>query len=155
MIEMNKAFDRIEDLIARNEITAARAFTEMRQAAQSELAAARDEAEKLRGRVALIESAARQVVRAAPNSGPLWFQSEEINALCEAVKGNSEARLLRKQADSISGYADALRLWLKDTKSDTPVMFVEGVEASAAQADRYAQALRTQADELEKAGGTS
>ena len=57
---------------------------------------------ELRAQAAELEAAARAVVRAAPPLGPLWFQSEQINRLSEAViNPQGKAFIARKQAEAV------------------------------------------------------
>ena len=67
------------------------------------------ENERLQARVAELEAAARAVVRAAPPSGPLWFQSEQINRLSEAVINPQGASFIaHKQAEAVNEFAESM-----------------------------------------------
>ena len=68
------------------------------------------EVDRLQERLAELEAAARAVVRAAPPSGPLWFQSEQISRLSEAVANpQGKAFIKRKQAEAVEAIADGFK----------------------------------------------
>jgi len=74
-------------------------------------------------------------------------------AITDQAKAATEPAILRKQAEAVKNYSAALGMWLKELPGKPCASFVEGVVSSAEQADRYAQRLRQQADEAERAGG--
>ena len=64
-----------------------------------------------------------------------------------------QAFILRKQAEAVEHYREALGMWLKELPGNPCASFVEGIISSAEQANRQAQRLRQQADEAERAVG--
>ena len=61
--------------------------------------------------------------------------------------------ILRKQAEAVSQYADALSMWLNDLPGKPCASFVEGVRSAAEQADRQAQRIRAEAERMEGGEG--
>lgn len=110
---------------------------------------ARDEAERLRGRVSELEATVRLAVENAKDDDPdVWIQIDRVLAA-----DNSRAWLVRKQAEAVEGYAVALHQWLKDRPGNPSAEFVDGIYQAAEQAERYEKRLRNQANELEAGGG--
>ena len=112
----------------------------------------REQNEKLQARVAELEAAARAVVRAAPPSGPLWFQSEQINRLSEAViNPQGKAFITRKQAEALDKYSNDLNRWVDERPEEVrDDGFCKGVRRSAISASNIAKRLRNEAGQ---AGG--
>lgn len=100
--------------------------------AADELTRLRSKYEALRARVAELES-----------------ELDFIGGMGSAL---TESATLRKQAEAIEGYAEALKLWLRDLPGNPCASFIEGVRSSWEQAERYAQRLRAEASDIERVG---
>jgi len=111
--------------------------------AESEITTLRQQLSESEARCVAMEIAIRKTVKAAPNSGPLWFQSEEIKELRESVEGNYEALILRAQADAMELIGDGL--------DRVPGVGLWDFDEFKQHLYKEAKRLRNQADELEKA----
>lgn len=130
---------------------------QMLQAAYDENYLLRQKLAKSEARVAELAAKAHNLSFGIVNSltdeqqEPFAKQFAELQD-CVAAQ-SSEPYVLRKQAEAVEHYGEALGMWLKDLPGSPCASFVEGITSAAEQAGRQAQRLRQQADEAERAGG--
>jgi hypothetical protein len=130
---------------------------QMLQAAYDENYLLRQKLAKSEARVADLAAKAHNLSFGIVNSltdeqqEPFAKQFAELQD-CIAAQ-SSEPYILRKQAEAVEHYREALGMWLKELPGNPCASFVEGIISSAEQANRHAQRLRQQADEAERAGG--
>lgn len=107
-----------------------------------------DVVEQLRARVAELEAHAvliRKMAEKFPQEAAIVKLANNVLA----DKGTIDAFILRKQAEAVESYSEALKQWLRDMPGNPRALFVEGIKAACEQARRHANRLRAEA---EKAG---
>ena len=125
---------------------------------QSDNTTLRQKLEQAEARVAELEEGLHGIANCAYGySHPKAQTADEAASWmnCEAMRllgdPQPDAFVLRKQAEAVEHYREALGMWLKELPGNPCASFVEGIISSAEQANRQAQRLRNQADELEQA----
>lgn len=99
----------------------------------------------------VIDEAARRLTTAQAENEALRQQLQGMmTAQWKVGVDYGQAFILRKQAEAVEHYREALGMWLKELPGKPCASFVEGIISSAEQANRQAQRLHQQANELER-----